>query len=728
VKESSVVAVPESGQPDVAATEAAPAANPVDRGERRQRLKAGATGAHGPRILLIDGNDDDRRTIEGELAELHGQMFDVTVATTLADGLAELRHGHFNVILLDLNLGDSVGLTTYLRLQPKAGDVPVIVLVGKADEDLGAGAVERGALDFLIKQQVVSTILDKTLRYATERTHTLRALKASETRYRELYENVVAGVFQSTQDGKFMSCNPALVRLLGYASEDEMLGIDIARDLFMYPEDRENWRQSMEAQGEIRNAELVLKRKDGHKIVVLENSRAVRDEQNRVLYYEGTLTDITEAHELSRQLSYEASHDALTGLINRREFELQLQRALESVQATNTRHAVFYIDLDQFKLINDTCGHIAGDELLRQLAATLNDKIRTGDTLARLGGDEFGMLLHDCAVEDAVEVARTLLKVIEQFQFVWGSSTFFVGASIGVVPVDQHFRRITQVLAAADTACYAAKDQGRHRVHVYREEDHHIARRHGEMQWVSRVKRALVENRFVLDAQRIEPLNGGRRLIEVLVRMRDENGRLVPPGAFFPAVERFNLASRLDRWVITATFDWLRRNRSSLENVERCFINLAADSLGDPQVRDLVMKGLTAAGIPGSLVGFEITEAAAVTNLTRANQLISELKPLGCAFALDDFGTGVSSFAYLKALAVDYMKIDGMFVGNIATDAVDLEMVRSIHQIGRVMGKKTIAECVEQPAVLAKLKEIGVDYAQGFIVAQPESIDQLVLK
>ncbi|HZF14915.1 MAG TPA: EAL domain-containing protein [Steroidobacteraceae bacterium] len=722
------MAVPESGQPDVAATEAAPAANPVDRGERRQRLKAGATGAHGPRILLIDGNDDDRRTIEGELAELHGQMFDVTVATTLADGLAELRHGHFNVILLDLNLGDSVGLTTYLRLQPKAGDVPVIVLVGKADEDLGAGAVERGALDFLIKQQVVSTILDKTLRYATERTHTLRALKASETRYRELYENVVAGVFQSTQDGKFMSCNPALVRLLGYASEDEMLGIDIARDLFMYPEDRENWRQSMEAQGEIRNAELVLKRKDGHKIVVLENSRAVRDEQNRVLYYEGTLTDITEAHELSRQLSYEASHDALTGLINRREFELQLQRALESVQATNTRHAVFYIDLDQFKLINDTCGHIAGDELLRQLAATLNDKIRTGDTLARLGGDEFGMLLHDCAVEDAVEVARTLLKVIEQFQFVWGSSTFFVGASIGVVPVDQHFRRITQVLAAADTACYAAKDQGRHRVHVYREEDHHIARRHGEMQWVSRVKRALVENRFVLDAQRIEPLNGGRRLIEVLVRMRDENGRLVPPGAFFPAVERFNLASRLDRWVITATFDWLRRNRSSLENVERCFINLAADSLGDPQVRDLVMKGLTAAGIPGSLVGFEITEAAAVTNLTRANQLISELKPLGCAFALDDFGTGVSSFAYLKALAVDYMKIDGMFVGNIATDAVDLEMVRSIHQIGRVMGKKTIAECVEQPAVLAKLKEIGVDYAQGFIVAQPESIDQLVLK
>ena len=714
--------------PPSAADDAAAAGVSDERTERRQKPQGTAAAPRGPRVLLIDGNLDDRLTIAGELAELRGHAYELIVAPTLADGLAELRKGQISVILLDLNLNDSVGLTTYLRLQPKAGDVPVIVLVGKHDEDLGSGAVERGALDFLVKQQIVSTLLEKALRYATERTHTLRALKASESRYRELYENVVAGVFQSTPDGKFMSANPALVRMLGYASEDELLGIDIARDLYMYPEDRDNWRNNVELQGEIRNAELALRRKDGHKIVVLENSRAVRDGEGRVLYYEGTLTDITEAHELSRQLSYEASHDSLTGLINRREFELQLQHALESAQATNARHALFYLDLDQFKLINDTCGHIAGDELLRQLAATLGDKIRSGDTLARLGGDEFGILLHDCAVEDAVEVARTLLKVIEQFQFVWGSSTFFVGASIGVVPVDQRFRRITQLLAAADTACYAAKDQGRHRVHVYREDDSHVARRNGEMQWVSRVKRALLENRFVLDAQRIEPLGGGKRLVEVLVRMRDENGRLVPPGSFLPAVERFNLSSRLDRWVIAATFDWLRRNRGAMDGIERCFINLAADSIGDPLVREFIMKGLTAGDVPGSHIGFELKEVAAVKNLTRTNQLIGELKPLGCAFAIDDFGTGVSSFAYLKALAVDYMKIDGMFVGNIATDAVDLEMVRSIHHIGRVMGKKTIAECVEQAAVLAKLKEIGVDYAQGFLIGQPEPIDQLVVR
>ena len=310
----------------------------------------------------------------------------------------------FDVILLDLDLPDSLGLTTFLRLQPKAGLQPIVVLVGQADEDVGTEAVERGALDFLIKQQIVSTLLDKALRYATERTHTLLALKASESRYRELYENVMAGVFQTTPDGKFMAANPALVRLLGYASEDELLELDIVSDFIRTRRGPRQLAAQHGDGGEIRNAELVLKRKDGRKIVVLENSRAVRDEHGRTLYYEGTLTDITEAHELSRQLSYEASHDALTGLINRREFEMRLQRALDSAQATGAHaRACCYLDLDQFKVINDTCGHVAGDELLRQLAQVLQSRVRSNDALARLGGDEFGVLLHDCSLDDAIE-------------------------------------------------------------------------------------------------------------------------------------------------------------------------------------------------------------------------------------------------------------------------------------------------------------------------------------
>jgi diguanylate cyclase (GGDEF)-like protein/PAS domain S-box-containing protein len=682
-------------------------------------------------VLLVDANRDDEQLFREEFALVRERPFTLEVARTLADALALLRQSRFEVILLDLNLPDSLGLTTFLRLQPKAGLQPIIVLVGQADEDIGAEAVERGALDFLIKQQVVSTLLAKVLRYATERTHTLLALKASETRYRELYENVVAGVFQTTPDGKFMAANPALVRLLGYGSEDELLELTIAEDLYVHAEERENWLRNMAASGEIRNAELVLRRKDGRKIVVLENSRAVRDEHGRTLYYEGTLTDITEAHELSRQLSYEASHDALSGLINRREFEIRLQRALDAAQATGSSHAVCYLDLDQFKVINDTCGHIAGDELLRQLAQLLQSRVRSNDALARLGGDEFGLLVQDCSITDALSIATALLKAVEQYQFVWGNSTFSVGASIGLVPVSSSFRRITQVLQAADAACYAAKDQGRNRIHIYQEDDAVVAQRHGEMQWVARVKRALNENRFFLEAQPIVAIHtattevGAPHSYELLVRMRDESGRMVPPGAFLPAVERYNLSQRLDRWVISNALNWLAANPARTERIGRVYMNLSGDSVGDPQLQEFIRSMLDETRVSPQKLGFEITETAAISNLTRANQLIAELRKLGCSFSLDDFGNGVSSFAYLKALTVDWLKIDGLFVGNIVHDRIDYEMVRSITDIGHVMGKKVVAESVETVAVLARLREIGVDYAQGFAVGAPAALDSI---
>ena len=680
-------------------------------------------------VLLIDASTEDERLFREELALVRDQPFTLEIARSLAEGLAQLRQRRFDVILLDLNLPDSLGLTTFLRLQPKAGLQPIIVLVGQGDEDVGTEAVERGALDYLIKQQVVSTLLAKALQYATERTHTMLALKASESRYRELYENVVAGVFQTTPDGKFMAANPALVRLLGYASEDELLELSIGEDLYVHAEDRANWLRNMAATGEIRNAELVLRRKDGRKIVVLENSRAVRDEQGHILYYEGTLTDITEAHELSRQLSYEASHDALSGLINRREFEIRLQRALDSAQATATSHAVCYLDLDQFKVINDTCGHVAGDELLRQLAQLLQSRVRSNDALARLGGDEFGLLLHDCSMADALGIANALLRAVEQYQFVWGASTFTVGASIGVVPLSGNFRRITQVLQAADAACYAAKDQGRNRVHVYQEDDAVVAQRHGEMQWVARVKRALTENRFLLEAQPIVPIltepPPALRSYELLLRMRELDGSIVPPGAFLPAAERYNLTQRLDRWVISSALHWLAANPATTERIGRVYVNLSGDSLGDPQLHDFIRAVLDETRVAPTKVGFEITETAAIGNLTRANQLIAELRRLGCAFSLDDFGSGVSSFAYLKALTVDWLKIDGLFVHNIVHDRIDYEMVRSITDIGHVMGKKVVAESVESAAVLDRLKQIGVDYAQGHALGAPVGLSNL---
>jgi diguanylate cyclase (GGDEF)-like protein/PAS domain S-box-containing protein len=679
-------------------------------------------------VLLISGREEDHARFAEVLAGIRGLPFRLEVAGNLADGLSRVKQGRIDAILLDLVLPDSTGLTTFLRVQPKAPQIPIVVVVEAMNEDIGREAIDRGALDYVVADGLSAQMLDKVLRYATERTHTLKALKASEQRYRELFQNVTAGVFQTTPDGKFMAANPALVRMLGYDSEDELLAVDVAMDVYMDPGHRESWASAMAESGEVRNAELVLKRRDGSKIVVLENSRVVLDADGRALFYEGTLTDITASHELSQQLSYDASHDPLTGLANRREFELRLQRALELMQATGAMHAVCFMDLDRFKAVNDSCGHVAGDELLRQLGQLLEQQVRSADVVARLGGDEFAVLLHNCGADAAQQVAGNLLKAVAAYQFVWGSTAYTLGVSIGVVIVTPHMRRLTQVMNAADAACYTAKDAGRNRVHVYQEDEAVVERRNGEMEWVVRAKRALVENRLFLEAQPITPLAAGATELphyELLVRMRDENGRAVPPGAFLPSVERYNLAVRYDRWVIDATLGWMSAHPQVLARVSRFFINLSRDSVVDPDTAAYVRQAAAGVGVDPRRLGFELSESVAIGNLTRANQLINDLRRLGCVTSLDDFGSGVSSFAYLKALAVEYIKIDGMFVGNISQDQVDYAMVRSIKEIGHVMGKKIIAESVETVAVLEKLREIGVDYAQGFEVGMPRPMDEI---
>jgi diguanylate cyclase (GGDEF)-like protein/PAS domain S-box-containing protein len=682
-------------------------------------------------VLLVSAQPADKARVAAAFGAIRGQPYRLEVAPTLADGLSRIKLGRVDAVLLDLNLPDSAGLTTLLRAQPKATQTPIIVIVGEEQEELGPDAVARGALDFLVREQLSPQLIERVMRYATERTHTLLALKASELRYRELFQNVTAGVFQTTADGKFMAANPALVRMLGYQSEDELLELDISRDVYMDPGHRENWIRAIQEDGEVRNAELVLKRRDGTKIVVLENSRAVRDNEGNVIFYEGTLTDITAAHELSQQLSYDASHDALTGLANRREFEHRLQRALEMTQATGVEHAMLYLDLDRFKGVNDTCGHVAGDELLRQLGEVLQNRVRSADVVARLGGDEFAVLLHNCNQNDALAVAQQLLKAVHDFEFIWGTNKFTLGVSIGLVCVDPAFKRIAHVLNAADSACYQAKDAGRDRVSVYREDALALQQRQGEMSWVARAKRALLENRLFLEAQVMCPLapraDGSLPPLhyELFVRMRDESGRAVPPGAFLPAVERYNLSVRYDRWIITAACKWAAANRSIFDRGTRLFVNLTRDSVIDVDTGEFIRQTLAATGADPRHFGFETPESVAIGNLGKANQLIGLLRRAGCAFALDDFGSGVSSFAYVKALNADMLKIDGMFVGNLSQDQVDYAMVRSIKEIGHVMGKTVIAKSVETDAVLQKLREIGVDYAQGFAVGMPQPIEEV---
>lgn len=430
------------------------------------------------------------------------------------------------------------------------------------------------------------------------------------------------------------------------------------------------------------------------------------------------------------QITYQASHDVLTGLINRREFENRLQRALLSAQQHGKVHSLFFIDLDQFKIVNDTCGHNAGDELLRQIAYQLRQKIRERDTLARIGGDEFTVLLENCHLDDAVEVAQQLREAVQNFRFAWQEKFFAIGASIGVVMITPTSESAAVLLSQADAACYTAKDLGRNRIYVFNEDDKSRNERVGAMEWVTRITHAFQENRFVLFCQSILPLRGAKEgdpyYYEILLRMRGENGEIIPPTAFIPAAERFNQMQAIDRWVIRESFSVLRRlmqgQRNGLMTVFS--INLSGASLCDEKFSVYLQEQLTHFDIPARNICFEITETAAIRNLTQAVLLIQHFKRLGCKFVLDDFGAGLSSFNYLKHLPVDGIKIDGVFVKGMVTNRMDFTMVEAINSIGHAMGLSTTAEFVEDDAIMRKLLDLGVDYAQGNWVQRPRPLEE----
>jgi diguanylate cyclase (GGDEF)-like protein len=462
----------------------------------------------------------------------------------------------------------------------------------------------------------------------------------------------------------------------------------------------------------------------GHRTMLL-NARQIELRPGRPKRILLAIEDVTLARKLSAQMHYEARHDLLTGLENRREFEYRLARVVESARNNGTEHALMYLDLDRFKVINDSCGHAAGDELLRQIGSMLSERVRARDMAARLGGDEFGVVLEHCSLKQAQHIGESLCQAIEAFVFVWGNQIFRIGASIGLVAVTSDTGSVADLLKAADAACYAAKDSGRNRLHVYYQEDTEPAKRHGERQWAKRVRQAIEENRFRLYNQCILPLDenaGDDAHYEILVRLIDEQDRLVLPEEFLGAAERYDLAISLDRWVVSATIDWLTAQPEHLERLTFCNINLSAHSIVDETFLELVLDHFKKNPATPHKICFEITETAAIANIARANRFIQTLKQLGCHFALDDFGSGLASFAHLKTLPVDFLKIDGAFVRGIVEDPVDLEMVKCINCMAQATGKQTIAEFVENDAILQKLRGIGVDYAQGYAIGRPQPL------
>lgn len=470
---------------------------------------------------------------------------------------------------------------------------------------------------------------------------------------------------------------------------------------------------------------VALMRLDGTTIAIDDSAAPIHDRQGRVIGGVLVFHDVTVARSMAQRITWAATHDTLTGLVNRREFESRVDAALASARNSAQHHVLLYMDLDQFKIVNDTAGHAAGDGLLKQISMVLQEHLRASDTLARLGGDEFGVLLDGCPLDRAELIAADLLAAVRNFRFNWEGKAFTVGISIGVVAIDSDSASRTEIFSVADASCYAAKEQGRNRAFVFHRADVDIAERRRDMDWAGRLGRALEENRFALYYQPYRALaagDPGAKHIEILLRLIDEDGKVVLPGSFVPAAERYGVMPAIDHWVIRTAFSRYHDLTAQLGAPLICAINLSGTSLNSEGLLGFIREQARVHQIPRGAVCFEITETAAINNLRRATQFIKEVKDLGFRFALDDFGSGTSSFGYLKNLPVDYLKIDGSFVQDIADDPLDRAMTETINRVGHIMGLKTIAEFAETEAVIGELRAMGVDFAQGYGVQKPQPL------
>ena len=471
----------------------------------------------------------------------------------------------------------------------------------------------------------------------------------------------------------------------------------------------------------------ILLSRSGKEYAIQDSCSPIRNQANEIIGTVLVFSDATEARRIARETSYQAAHDKLTGLVNRHEFEHRLQRVLDDTRSNSVEHALCYLDLDRFKVVNDKCGHIAGDELLRQIAALLRKESRRRDTLARIGGDEFGLLMEHCNINQAQRVADKMRKAVAAYTFLWEEQTFNVGVSIGVIAVTAESGTLQDVLKMADTACYMAKDEGRNKVRVLDAELAGLPPSR-QAQWLDRVQRALNVDDFHLYFQRIIALqgHGAGDHYELLIRMQDEASQIHTPDAFMPIVERYDLAGKLDRRIVHKALSWFAAHPGLLGRLRLCEINLSAQSLTDAEFSQFIIEQFRSFDLPPARFCFTISESDAIANLVSVQKFIQILKDFGCCSALDDFGNGLSSFAYLKTLDVDYLKINGALVKNILDDPVHLEMVTAINRIGHVLGKQTIAEFVESAELLAKLRELGVDYAQGFHIERPHTLDDML--
>ncbi|MCZ6894334.1 MAG: EAL domain-containing protein [Gammaproteobacteria bacterium] len=704
-------------------------------------------------VLAVDDNATIRKAISMRLG---AKGFEVVTAQDGLEALKLIGQKRFDLVLLDLQMPEMRGdeVLRRVRQQYSATELPVIILAASSDKADINRSLELGANDYIIKPGDLP-ILVARIRTQLALKDTVAKLREHSALMRKVFSLEAAGVngyaddteillddidgvqsipfdllhdnmpmtcFTLTSDGNIINTNRFGAQFLGYSADEivkrPLLDLYVADDRGLA---QENLASAVDMPGAVQRWDIRHIKKNGDVIWMRNTARAVRYGRSLIILV--TCEDIDDAYKMSEILSLQSLHDELTGLANRKALEQRLNQVIESAQTEKTKHSLAVIDLDEFMLINDTCGREGGDELLRQIARLLKSLVRTRDTIARIGADEFGVLMEDCPTETARETAEDLRRAIESHAFVWEGRRFKVSASLGTVAIDESCDTTGSVLSMADTACYAAKDSGRNRVHTYQPDDAPIAARHGERRWAARISEALAEDRFELNLQPIRSLTAdGEDHYELLLRMRDEMGEIVMPGEFLPAAERYNLADRLDCWVIARAFEWLRQRPANSTHL--CCINLSGQSIGNDGVLEFIFDQFDSGAAAPHEVCFEITETAAVADLVGATRFMQQLKERGCRFSLDDFGSGFSSLAYLKQLPVDFLKIDGAFVRDMANDSIDCAMVRSINDIGHVMGKRTIAEFVEDNRTLDMLRAVGVDFVQGYEIGRPVPLDQ----
>ncbi len=689
------------------------------------------------KVLLIDDDEDDFVIIRDMLFEVEDTHYKLEWVNNYETAQNYIWNNvDYDIFLLDYRLGVYNGLELLKEMRKNCYNVPVILLTGQGDHEIDMEAMRLGASDYLNKNEVGPSLLERSIRYAIERKKMEDELFQEKERAIVTLESIGDSVITTDINGDITHLNLVAEKITGWEN-DEVQNRPLFRAIKLLNDASKEFIQNPVfcaiKENRIINLpnKTVLLNREGKEYAVEGTASPIHNRENVIIGVVLVLHDVTDNLELTRKIAYQANHDYLTGLANRLNFEKQLRALIDKAITSKQEHAMFYLDLDQFKIVNDTCGHFAGDHLLKQITALIKQKLKETGIFARLGGDEFGIILENCSITKACKLADKICRLVKESRFIWEGRPFSIGVSIGVVMINSHSADIDYIMSAADQACYIAKEKGGNRYHLYKDDDRELSRLLGEMQLMPVIAKAFQDNRFLLYYQPIVPVDNRSpaKWFEILLRMFDDEGEKIFPNSFLAALQRYNMMLEIDYWVINKFSTYFNDNYSNLCKKQFKFnINISGTALNDDHFLDFIQKQFSQYRVPPEQICFEITETIAIANFSHALQFMEKLKSIGCRFALDDFGSGLSSFSYLKYLPFDFLKIDGSFIKNVTENKIDSTMVKTINTVAHLMGIQTIAEFVESQVIQEKLQFIGVDYMQGFWIAKPAPLRKLDLR